>query len=176
MPMWLMPDPTEGAELPPDFRDACYRFFSRWGLDTLLTWDWPVPMEPDLNAGLRPNLNLLSSAGAVLFVPWYLLRGGVVNLQEVIQQCRLASTPDHLFGWVNKQGDRREGIGDLRYATIRWVYRYHELVLKRRYPGACKGHLSRLDSAFAAVNKCEEDTVKKHRHDLQRTIGAGDPD
>ena len=177
LPMWLMPDPTEGAELPPGFRDECYRFFSRWGLDTLLTWDWPVPMEPDLNVGLRQNMNLLSSAGAVLVVPWYLLRGGVLNLQEVIQQCRLASTPDHLLGWVNKQGHRKGGdLGDARYATIQWLYRYHELVLKRRYPGSCEGNQQRLDHAFASVIKRDEDTVKKLRLELRRAVDGTDPD
>lgn len=177
LPMWLMPDPTGGAELPPGFRDACYRFFARWGLDALLTWDWPVPMEPDLNAGLRQNLDLISSAGALLFVPWHLLRGGVLNLPDVIQGCRLASAPDHLSGWVNKQGQRKGGeMGDARYATIRYLYRYHELVLKRRYPGACEGNLLRLDSAFAAVIGREEDTVKKLRLELQRAGETSAPD
>ncbi len=176
LPLWAMPDPTEGAALPYGFRDACYKFFARWGLDTLLTWDWPVPMEPDLNVGLRENVNLLSSAGAVLFVPWYLLRGGALDVRDVVQQCRLASAPDHLSGWVNKQGDRREGVGDARYATIRWLYRYHQLVLRRRYPGACEGNLLRLDSAFAAVIEREEDTIKKHRLELRRTLEASDSD
>lgn len=177
LPMWLMSDPTEGAELPNGFRDACYRFFTRWGLDALLTWDWPVPMEPDLNIGLRENMDLLSSAGAVLFVPWYMLRGGVLNLQDVIQWCRLASTPDHLFGWVNKQGHRKGGdLGDARYTTIRYLYRYHELVLRRRYLGACEGNLLRLDSAFAAVIGREEDTVKKLRLELQRAGETSAPD
>lgn len=177
LPMWSVPDPTEGADLPPGFRDACYRFFARWGLDTLLTWDWPVPMEPDLSAGLRPNLDLLSSSGAVLFVPWHLLRGGALGASDVIQQCRIASAPDHLRGWVNKDGHQKgRDLGDARYATVRYLYRYHELVLRRRYPAACEGNLLRLDGALAAVIDRDEDTVRKLRLQLQRAGETGGPD
>lgn len=111
VPMWAIPDPTEGAALPTGFRDECYRFFPRWELDTLLTWDWPVPMEPDLSVGLREDMDLISAGGMVVFVPWYLLRGAQLDLRQVAQQSRLAATPDHLFGWVNKQGPRTGATG-----------------------------------------------------------------
>ena len=176
LPMWLMPDPTERAELPPDFRDECYRFFCRWGLETLLTWDWPIPMEPDLNIGLRENLGLLSSGGMFLFVPWYLLRGEKLDMKEVVRQGRLAAAPDHLRDWVNKRGHRKgQDLGDERYSTIQWLYRYFELALMRRYADACKGNQQRLDHAFASVIKRTEETIKQLRLEALRAIDARVP-
>jgi len=177
LPMWLVPDPTDDCDLPPGFREDCYEFFTRWGLSTLLTWDWPVPAEPDLNVRLQQDYNLLSSGGVLLFLPWYLLRGGKPDLGDVVRQCRLGSTPDHLRGWVNKRDGRGiDPLGDARYGTIRWLYRYHELVLLRRYPEACRGNLRRLDVAFANVLRRDEDSVKKLRLELRRALaGVGDP-
>jgi hypothetical protein len=172
LPMWWTFDPTDGIALPPGFREECYGFFCRWGLETLAAWDWPVPMEADLGIGLRQDIKLLSSGGVFLFVPWYMLRGGKLDWQQVVQQSRLASVPDHLFDWVNKRADRKgDNLGDVRYATIRWLYRYDELVLARRYPAACVGNLQRLDLAFASVIGREEDTVKKLRRELRRLRG-----
>ena len=171
LPIWLMPDHTEEDDLPPGFRDECYRFFVRWGLDTLLTWDWPVPMEPDLNVGLRRNTGLLSSGGMVLFVPWYLVRGGKLHFEEVVHQSRLGAVPDHLRDWVNKQGERKgDAFGDTRYATVQWLYRYYVLVLTRRYADACEGNRQRLDRAFASIIKRDEDTTKKLRCELQKAL------
>jgi hypothetical protein len=80
-------------------QELCQDFFSlycRWGLDQLLTWDWPVPMEPELAGGVCKDLDRLSQAGLVLVIPWYLLRGEKLNLQEVIQVGRTVNGPDHL--------------------------------------------------------------------------------
>jgi hypothetical protein len=170
LPMWLMPDQLGGASQPVGFREECYAFFLRWGLSTLFTWDWPVPMEPDLNVGLQQDVNLLSAGGVILFVPWYLLRGEKLDLGEVVRQCRVGSAPAHLLCWVNKRGGRgSDPLGDARYGTIRWLYRYHELVLLRRYPEACEGNLQRLDVAFAKVLGRDEDSVKKLRLELRRS-------
>ncbi len=170
LPTWFGADPLDRRGLSPAFLTDSYQFFARWGLDTLLTWDWPVPMEPDLNVGLRQNMDLLSPAGAVLFLPWYLLRGGVLDLKAVIDNCRLASPPEHLHGWVNKRGDRLEGVGDVRYATLLLLYRFGELALRRRYADACAGNQHRLDLALASVIGRQCDTVKKLRHELRQTL------
>jgi hypothetical protein len=174
--MWLLGDATEGADIPPRFREACNHFFCRWGLETLLTWDWPVPLEPDLHVGLRTDIDILSSSGMVLFVPWYLLRGGKLDLGEVARYRRLAAAPEHLRGWVdNREVGTADKLGDVRYTTVRWLYRFDELVLAKRYPAACKGNRQRLDQAFARVLGCEEDSVKKLQRRLQRVRLADAP-
>jgi hypothetical protein len=177
LPMRYGTDPTDEVELPSEFRDACYDFFCLWGLETLATWDWPVPMEPDLDTHLRGDLNLPSASGMLLFIPWYLLRGNRLDLRKVVQQSRLASAPDHLLDWVNRRADRRGGdLGDVRYATIRWLYCFDELVLARRYSAACEGNRQRLDLAFADVIDRDEDTVKKLRREIRRELGTTPPD
>ena len=124
--------------------------------------------------GLRQGVDLLSSGGVVLFLPWYLLRGEKLDLGGVVRQCRLGSAPEHLRGWVNKGASRgSDPLGDARYGTIRWLYRYHELVLLRRYPEACRGNVQRLDVAFAKVLEREEDSVKKLRLELRRSLDGG---
>lgn len=172
LPLWMVPDVTDNIETPAGFRDECYQFYCRWGLDTFLTWDWPVPMEPDLDAGLRQNNNLLSSAGMLVFIPWYMTRGEKLDLSEVVRRSRLASAPDHLLDWVsNRPGQLTDGMDDGRLATARWLYRHYELVLMRRYADACQGNFHRLDIAFAKVLKRSEDTIKKVRLVLWQSIG-----
>jgi hypothetical protein len=74
---------------------------------------------------------------------------------------------------VNQQteegGDDR---GDVRYMNLLWLYRYHHLVLVRRYGSSCRENLERLDSAYAKVLELVQDSVKKLRLHLQRALNA----
>ena len=170
LPMAWLTDPSEEASFPRQFLGKCMQFLSRWGLDTLATWDWPIPMEPDFGIGQRRDMNLLASGGLFFFVPWYLLRGEKVDFNELFQQHRLAA-PEHLLKWANKRTSRNGAdLGDISYANIRWLYRFDELVLARRYATACKGNRHRLDQAFAAVIERDEDSVKKLRLELTRAL------
>lgn len=76
--------------------------------------------------------------------------------------------------------NRKEGakghLGEVRYATVRWLYRYDELVLAKRYLAACKGNRQRLDRAYATVLGCDEDSVKELQRRLQRVRRANAPD
>jgi hypothetical protein len=100
-----------------------------------------------------------------------MLRGEAVDLREVTRRSRVASTPDHLRDWVTKSASRKgNNLGDVRYGTIRWLYRFYELVLRRRYPAECQGNAHRLDRAFARVLGRDEDLVKKLRQELARGL------
>jgi hypothetical protein len=158
------------SDVPPEFWDGFIRFYARWGLDRMVTWDWPAPMEPDLVGGMLQDRDLLPDAGLVLVVPWYLLRGEKLDLRGVAQQARTACEATHLWDWLRKQpassGD--EELGDIRYERMGWIYRYHELVLVRRYRTSCRGHVQQLDRALASVIGRNEDTVKKLRLELKR--------
>lgn len=172
LPTLLLPDPTRDAAFPPDFREACYDFYYRWGLDTLATWDWPVPMEPDLNSHQRRDPARLSSSGVFLFLPWYMLRGEALDLREVARQARVAAVPDHLRVWVaNEPVSKGDNLGEVRYGNIVILYRYYELVLRRRYAAACRGRTQRIDRAFARILDRDEDSVKKLRLQLARAAG-----
>jgi hypothetical protein len=171
----FLPRESFGGEVPPAFAEACYTFYGHWGLEQLLTWDWPVPMEPELADGPGGDPERLA-AGLVLVVPWYLLRGGNVSLQEVAQQGRWTA-PEHLRAWLFREraGGRAGGLDVLRYARLRRLYRYYELVLVRRYGGAVAGNVQRLDAALARAlpGARGEDTVKKLRLVLHRRLHGG---
>jgi len=173
MEKWFFPTPQEPDVFPADFRRACEVFYCRWGLDTLTTWDWPEPMEPDLNYDQRRDVALLSTGGIFVFLPWYMLRGEVVDLREVVRKARLSSPPGHLQDWVAKRptgaGDT---YGDARYGTIRWLYRCFELVLRRRYPAACRRNLGKLDLAFAGAIDRDAELVRKLRQEMARSLKA----
>jgi hypothetical protein len=170
-PRWPFAGDDGGADGPPEFREECYAFYRRWGLDRMLTWDWPIPMEPDLDVVMREELHRLTDAGVVLFIPWYLLRGERLNLQGVVQRARAACREGHLRDWLHKAPGRRgDELGDIRYERLQWIYRYYGLALMRRYGAACRGHVQRLDRALARVIGRDEDTVKKLRLELQRLL------
>jgi hypothetical protein len=168
-PRWPFVDDAE--ERPGEFREACCSFYRRWGLDRLLTWDWPVPMEPDLAVGMLRDMPRLSDAGIVVFVPWYLLRGEKLNLQEVAQHARTASEARHLWGWLQKPASQgSEAIGNIRFQRLQSIYRYYQLALIRRYSSASRHNVQRLDRALAKVMGRDEDTVKKLRLELNRAL------
>jgi len=168
-PRWPNLDGPGGTDA---FHENCYRFYCRWGLDRMLTWDWPVPMEPDLvGRPLRAAEHRLAVAGVILFVPWYLLRGEKLDLQGIAQLARTNCGATHLRDWLHNQSSRRgDELGDIRYERLQWIYRYHELVLVRRYGTACRGHVQRLDRALASVIDRDADTVKQLRQELKRVL------
>jgi hypothetical protein len=121
-PMWpFFSEPRSDVDGQAKFGEECRAFYERWGLEQLLTWDWPVPMDPDLVGGMPPDLHRLTETGIVQFVPWYLLRGETVNLQDVVRQRRIGSAPDHLRDWVVGRAKGKD-MGDVRYARLRWLY------------------------------------------------------
>jgi hypothetical protein len=173
LPVWFIPDVTADMDLPAGFREDFEAFYCRWNLETMRTWDWPAPMEPDFVGGLRKGIKLLSQAGMTLFIPWYMLRGERINLQDVARLSRIGSVPEHLSDWVNKRSpDGGDDLGELRYKNLLWIYRFYVLVLMQRYSAACKGKIGRLDHALAKVLKRDQDSVKKLRLQLRRTMEA----
>jgi hypothetical protein len=167
-PRWPLDELGREAGVPEEFRAGLLAFNRRWGLDQLLTWEWPVPMEPDLVGGLLGWDDGLAEAGLLLFVPWYLVKGQKLDLQELARQRRLTAVPPHLRGWVQAGGARRDELGDVRYERLAWLYRYLVLALQRRYPGACRRRAGRLDWALSRVVGIDAESVRKGRQELQR--------
>jgi hypothetical protein len=173
LPTWIIPDVTADMDLPAGFREDFETFYCRWNLETMGSWEWPEPMAPDFVGGQRNGIKRLSAAGMTLFIPWYMLRGDRIDLQDVARLARIGAVPEHLSGWVNKRSpEGGDDLGELRYKNLLWLYRFHELVLIRRYSTDCKGNIERLDRALAKVLKRDQDSVKKLRLQLRRAIEA----
>lgn len=172
LPQWpFVFDCTENTSLPEEVRAEFFSFYVDWGLDRLTTWDWPVPMEPDFIGGARGDLAHCPEAGVSLFLPWHLLRGGMLDSRELLALARLGDVPGHLQSWVNKGPKVRHGdLGDIRYRRVQWIYRYYEQVLRRRYDSACVRNVQVLDHAMAKTLDCSDDAVRKDRLRLERII------
>jgi hypothetical protein len=148
-PMWPNRDLGLNVKLPDGFEEDFLLFYSDWNLIQLSTWDWPQPMEPDLTGGMIEDVT--SETGVRLFLPWYLLRSGRLNIQDLLGHTKATNAPSHLRGWVMKSG-KKDGPGEVRYARARWVYRQVFLCLLRRYPAECDGRLHVIDEVVADLH------------------------
>lgn len=170
-PSWPFLHEQSFDGVPAAFTEDCFGFYRRWGLRQMLTWDWPVPMEPKLTGGPVRDLHLLSDTGVILFIPWYLLRGEKLNVQQIVQANRTVDGPEHLREWLFRQKGRPEGgLDDVRYERLRWLYRFYELVLNRRYPEQIKGNVQNLDATLGKLIGRDEDSVMKLRLELRRSL------
>jgi hypothetical protein len=158
------------SKLPQKFCQACFAFFTRWGLNTMASWDWPIPLDPVVGSPRQVELGLIRESGLSLVIPWHLLRGDKLDLQDYVRDARIASTPDHLREWVNKSSANADGIDDRRYSILRWLYRCYSLSLLRRYPAVCKRNMGRLDIALASVIKRDADTIRKLRLSMKKLL------
>jgi hypothetical protein len=94
-----------GEEHEPEVPEPFLWFYRRWGLETFVTWDLPLPMGPELQGSTSHETFTMSAAGLNIFLPWHLLRDRKFSLAEVA---------DHLRAWQNpwmdlrRSRDRRE--------------------------------------------------------------------
>jgi hypothetical protein len=172
-PRWPADDLGLDTAVPDCFRDEFLAFYRRWGLERMLTWEWPVAMEPDLVGGMIRDLHEMSETGVVLFVPWYMVRGEKLNLQEVVRLARATSPPPHLRDWVGKTRRKQDEMGDVRYERLAWLYRFLELALRRRYPQACRRRAQRMDLALGRVIGRDAESLRKLRQEMQRALSGG---
>lgn len=150
-------------------------FYQRWGLEGMDTWDLPVPLDARLNTLFPGDVELPTTEGILIFAPWYLLRGGRLDLRQVVRRLRQEEAPRHLHGWVHKEpGADEDAAGDLLYQRFFWLYRCYVLTLAHRYPSACRRNVERLDRAMGAVMGRGEDLVKKLRQRLKRDLARID--
>jgi hypothetical protein len=161
--------PAAESDLVAEFR----HFYLRWGLETLATWELPVPMQTQ---ALTPNFYhspAVGSAGLTLFVPWFMFRDQELKLRDLATQQMYFHRPAAFAGWL----DRAEtSLGYDRYEKMLKLYVWYELALQVRYEDRLAGNVERLDRAFAvhlygAAEKSSE-SVKKLRLELQRRLSA----
>ncbi len=156
------------------FEKACLEFFSVWGLETLVTWHWPIPMDPDLDVGNREQHPFSSFGGVSLYIPWYLLRERTLDFQRIISEFRNFHVPPHLASWVAKRESKKGRLGENRFAKSLTIYRYFVLSLLKRYPDKCEANVSDLDKIFGEFNNCGKDTIKTQRLIILRTIRSAE--
>lgn len=150
---------------------ACLAFYRRWCLDRMLTWELPAPLDARLHHGASESPEMTPDEGVTVRLPWYLLRGGQLDLQAVIHRIRFESAPEHLSEWVHKRSERQgDQAGEISYQRLYWLYRCYELILFRRYRTACENNIERLDRTLGTIIGLEQDWVKRLRQRLAREL------
>jgi hypothetical protein len=174
-PRWNMSDPLAKKKLRSGFLDDFLAFYRRWCLDRLHTWEWPQPMGPDVVGGMVDARSLATETGVAFFIPWYILRDGKLDVQELVRASQQTRPPNHLREWVQKTGSKKMERGDIRYERQAWLYRFLNLALKARYPIQCRGKAEKLDNAFAAVLDIDAQSIRKSRQVLERALRQKSP-
>lgn len=174
-PRWPNIDQETGFECDAVFSAEMLSFYRRWGLDSLTTWDWPNPMEPDFNTQMLEDHQPLGQTGITLFIPWYLLRGERLDLQSFIQASRMYHCEEHLRDWLEPQpSGKQSNTSDIRFRSIAWLYRYYFLALCNRYPESISRNVASLDEAMGQILNLSGESIKRLRQKIQRDIRIGD--
>jgi len=184
---WRPPDgfmsaesPSLSREFPQNMVVAFDEFYKRWSLDTLLTWDLPLPHNFDAEMIWTPS----DGEGFHVFVPWHLLRDGMIDLNKVIRRYRRDLCPRNLGPWFDAKGRRAKHLGgELGLSRQFQLYWCLHLVLADRYADVLEGKLEALDPVFAPLLGNRKDgtplsaaTVSKLRKNLSRDLAeARDP-
>jgi hypothetical protein len=165
--------PRPPAREDRHFHTDFIMFYRRWGLDSLVTWELPIPMRPELTQPSLYDLTGAAEAGVLVFVPWHLLRDKQIKLHELADYKRTYFAPEHLRDWLD---GRPKKWGPTRYALMLRLFVYLELALRNRYKHRINRNIERLDRAFASVF-CDsrgtmpaEDSVKKVRLEMNRRL------
>jgi hypothetical protein len=151
------------------------RFYRRWGLETFLTWDLPLPMRPAFHGAPFRQKAGLSEAGVNLFLPWYVLRDGRFGLRELARHLQDLQNPEHLAGWLETVTTRKGELADTRLRNVLILYRYQHLALQSRYSGRPGWDATRQDVAFAEFLNRSEESVRQVRLHLQRRLSGTPP-
>jgi hypothetical protein len=155
------------------FDNKMAAFCERWNLERLLTWDLPIPRNPEVALESKTQLPRTSEEGITLFVPWYALRGGRFNLQNVAKRMASISAPNHLQEWLSiNPHSKASDAGEVTYQRMFWLYRCYFLVLQQRYPSACQQSVEKLDEALASVMGRSGDLIKRIRQTLAKRLRA----
>lgn len=145
-------------------------FYRRWGLQTFLTWDLPVPLRPSVYGITLHDMAGSSEAGVNLFVPWYVLRDGRFQLQELAHHLQTLQNPAHLAGWLETTTAGKGEHGDARFRTVMVLYRYQWLAIESRYAGRPSWDKKRQDEAFAQFLNLGEESIRRLRFFLQKQL------
>ena len=66
----------------------------------LLTWELPLPREVIMSPII--DSQRVSDEGTALLVPWFLSRGGRLNMHHLLKRLCFESAPEHIprIGWT----------------------------------------------------------------------------
>lgn len=144
--------------------------YRKWGLKTLCTWDYPLPLRTERrDPDNRVTVNF-PGPGMVVFIPWFALRDRTLDLQTLAGPALRSPDLRHLADWLypNQPGEDRLGYDRLEHMFL--IYRYSHLGLRVRYQDRMRRRVERLDSVLADHWGLEPETIRKLRPRLTRDL------
>jgi hypothetical protein len=146
-------------------------FYNKRGLESMATWDLPVPMYPQLASPNLYALETVREAGLLAFVPFYLLRDKETRLQELAAHSARIHAPAPLRRWLLKAS---QGLGYVRFGQILKIYLSLHLGIEQRYPGRTKRRSGKLNRALGTFILSKpvsgDDTIKKARDQIRKLL------
>jgi hypothetical protein len=164
--------PSLSRTFSEEVRIAFEEFYHRWSLDTLLTWDVPLPHMFEASLEWSPG----DGEGLQVCIPWHLLRSGMVDFDTIFKRYRRERCPRQLRAWFEAKDEAAEEFGG-ELATSRQfqLYLSLHLVLADRYADAVERHrIEDLQGAFAPTmgNRVGLETVRKLHQKLDGDLQA----
>ena len=141
----LLGERTNIPKKSREFWTEAMILYRRWGLETCLTWELPVPLHPGLETRDFYNRDHIEAAGLHIFIPHYLLRDRDLSVYDIVESQRCLTDDSHLAGWFDR---RKPNWGYERYTQMLELYVYLELSIRRCYGDRLRGQTRRLDEAF----------------------------
>lgn len=159
--------PPSGADdVTNTFVSDFNMFYERWTLQSLVTWDLPMPLGANLT-GHRHQLPtaIPESVGRfTIDIPSTLRLPANFPLHSLLEVVQRQQTPAHLRPWLDAQDQmHEEGLRHGRFGHMFDLAFYRDTVLAGRYLERFQGSVAKLDEAFASFMGLGVDSVKKLR-------------
>ncbi len=132
-----------------NFDKDCQDFLQRWCLQSLLTWDIPVPMETSMGT-TASLLTRDTEAGVHVFVPWYALKAKEKKLDTLLRVPLAKQMTANLSSWLRKGSAEK---GAVRYSRLFRLFVYWVCALERRYGEKIAKYRPKLELAFLTYFK-----------------------
>jgi hypothetical protein len=166
--------PLPHLSFSPEFTNEYTEFCTYWGLERMLTWDVPLPLNPLVDRSVPAPDPFESKTGVSVFLPFYLLRGKNLSVRDLLERVRAESMPDQFATWFGAAGDPdRPADGEVGLQQQFWLYRSYVLVLLTRYAEKCERNREKLNAVIADVLGKGQERVRKLRLALLRELGRG---
>jgi len=158
-------------QLTPKCREEFSSFYRHWGIDRLLTWEIPLPLDGFDVFIDEAERSKSSTSGVNIFLPWHLLRSSPASLSSILFRSKVEHSPDHLYSWLFKEENRGgRGNSDISWQQKFWIYRSLFLVLRTRHLTATRRNTSKIDEVMASLIGRSVDIIKRQRQSLKKAL------
>jgi hypothetical protein len=99
-----LPGTIFGTRRPLPTLSRFSSLYEGWNLQTLATWDLPIPIPLIMDHMPLTDVSTFSMMGVTAFVPWYMLRHRSFDLLAYVDRSHQVRGGRGLDGWLNAKG------------------------------------------------------------------------